>query len=390
MGCTRSDPSLMKRRALFHLAATGSLGMLASCETFGSNGMTLTSDSFGQTKDGKNVTRYTLRNAKGMEVQVINYGCIITSIKVPGKNGGPATDVALGFDKLSDYETRNPFFGAIAGRYANRIGHARFTLDGKEYHLAANDGPNTLHGGKAGFDKKVWKASTIHRGGNAGVEFSYTSPDGEEGYPGTVQCRVTYVLTAENEIEIEYHATTDKPTVLNLTNHSYFNLAGEGSGSILDQVVTIHADAFTPTDNGLIPTGETASVHGTPLDFTTPQRIGARIDSGFLSLKQGLGYDQNFILNGGSGLKLAARAQDPKSGRVLEVRTTEPAVQFYSGNHMKTMKDCKNGHTYAFRGGFCFETQHYPDSPNQPAFPTTVLRPGDVYQHTCVYKLWTE
>ena len=374
----------MKHRPIFHLAAVAALGMLGASETFGNTGMTTTSEAYGKTQDGQEVTLFTLHNAKGMEVKIINYGAIVTSIKVPDKNG-QIGDVALGFDKLSDYESRNPFFGAIAGRYANRIGHAQFTLDGQTYHLAANDGPNTLHGGKVGFDKHVWTAKIVDSSKGPGVEMNRTSPDGEEGFPGNLKCKVTYTLTENDALEINYEATTDKATVINLTNHSYFNLAGEGSGDILGQEVTIFADSYTPTNDGLIPTGEIATVHGTPLDFTSPHRIGERIDASFTALKQGLGYDQNFILPKGSGLKLAARAHDPKSGRTMDVRTTEPAVQFYSGNHMKPLKDCKNGHSYDFRGGFCFETQHYPDSPNRPEFPTTVLRPGDTYQHTCIY-----
>lgn len=375
----------MKSRLFFHLAVVAALAMLAPCATFGSNGMTSTSEAFGKTKDGQEVTLYTLRNAKGMEVKIINYGAIITSIKAPDKNGQFA-DVALGFDKLSDYESRNPFFGAIAGRYANRIGHASFTLDGQTYHLAANDGPNTLHGGKIGFDKHVWAAKPISGSNGPSLELTRTSPDGEEGFPGNLQCKVTYTLTNDNALEINYEATTDKATVVNLTNHSYFNLAGEGSGTILNQEVTIFADTYTPTDDGLIPTGAIAPVHGTPLEFTSPHLIGERIDEPFLALKQGLGYDQNFILSAkGSGLKLAVRARDPKSGRIMEVHTTEPAVQFYSGNHMKPMADCKNGHTYDFRGGFCFEAQHFPDSPNKPQFPTTILKPGDTYHQTTVY-----
>ena len=382
---------VMKHSAIFTvLAAASALGLfITSCGFIGKTDMSISSESWGKTKSGQSVTLYTLRNAKGMEVKITNYGGIIVSVKVPDKKGEIA-DVALGFDKLSDYEERNPFFGALTGRYANRIAKGRFKLDGKEYSLAVNNGPNSLHGGKVGFDKKVWSASRINKSDGVGVELTYTSPDGEEGYPGTLKCKVTYVLTSSNDLEIEYHATTDKPTVLNLTNHSYFNLTGEGSGSITGHDVTINADSYTPTDDGLIPTGEIASVRDTPLDFTGTKRISARIDSDFPALKQALGYDQNFIVNGGHGLRMAARAKDPKSGRVLEVFTTEPAVQFYTGNHMTKLSDCKNGHTYNFRNGFCFETQHYPDSPNHPDFPTTVLRPGDTYQHTCIYKFRAE
>ncbi len=351
--------------------------------------MSVTEQPWGTTKHGEKVTLYTLRNSRGMEARIADYGGTIVSLTAPDREGQFA-DVALGFDTLQDYETRSPFFGCVAGRYANRIGKGRFTLDGQEYALAVNNGQNHLHGGKAGFDKKVWKSRAIKKASGVGVEMKYTSPAMEEGYPGTLTCTMTYVLTNENSLEIEYSATTDAPTVVNLTNHNYFNLAGEGSGPIVNHVVTINADAYTPTDAGLIPTGEVAPVSGTPLDFTTPQRIGARIGSSFQAIRYGQGYDHNFVLRGGPGLKTAARAKDPKSGRVLEVLTTEPGVQFYTGNHMKKLAGCKNGHTYDFRHGFCFETQHFPDSPNKASFPSTVLRPGDTYQHTCIYKFSAE
>ena len=351
--------------------------------------MSITSEPFGTTKNGQKVELYTLRNEKGVTAKITNYGGILTSLMVPDK-AGKFADVVLGFDKFSDYESRNPFFGCITGRYANRIAKGKFSLNGKEYTLAVNNGPNTLHGGKIGFDKKVWSASRVHRSNGVGLELTYTSPDGEEGYPGTLKSTVTYVLTNDNALDIEYAATTDKATVVNLTNHSYFNLAGEGSGKITDHILSINADYYTPTDDNLIPTGEKAEVRGTPLDFTALTKIGARIDSDFKALKQGIGYDHNFIISGGHGLKLAARVKDPKSGRVMEVRTTEPAVQFYSANHMTKMTGCKNGHTYDFRHAYCFETQHYPDSPNHPDFPTTTLQPGDVYQHTCIYKFSAE
>lgn len=381
----------MKLRVLLLASAVLALGILPSCEIFnkGTGNMGITSEPWGKTKHGKDVELFTLENRNGMEVKITNYGCIIVSVKVTDKNG-KFDDVALGFDKLSDYEERNPFFGAIAGRYANRIGGAKFTLDGKEYTLAKNDGPNTLHGGKVGFDKKVWKAQKIYKPDAVGLKLDYTSPDGEEGYPGNLKCTVTYLLTNDNEIRIDYAATTDKATVVNLTNHSYFNLEGEGAGQILGHVVTINADFFTPTDDHLIPLGEKRSVNGTPLDFSKGRRIGAHIDDNYKSLKQAIGYDQNFVLTGGSGLKTAAKVVEPKSGRVLTMETTEPATQFYTGNHMKRMPNCKNGHTYDFRNGFCLEAQHYPDSPHHPDFPTTILRPGDTYQQTTVYKFSVE
>jgi aldose 1-epimerase len=351
--------------------------------------MSITSEPFGTTKDGQKVDLYTLKNSQGMEAKITNYGGIVVSLTAPDK-AGKFADVVLGFDKFSDYETRNPFFGAITGRYANRIAKGKFKLNGEEYKLAVNNGPNALHGGKVGFDKKIWNASRVSRSNGVGLELTYTSPDGEEGYPGNLKCKVTYVLTNANALEISYSASTDKATVVNLTNHSYFNLAGEGSGVITGHEVTINADYYTPTDDGLIPTGERAPVRGTPLDFTSAQKIGSRIDSDFPALKQGLGYDHNFILSGGSGLKNAVKVKDPKSGRVMEVLTTEPGVQFYTSNHMSKIAGAKNGHTYNFRHAYCFETQHFPDSPNHPEFPTTVLNPGDTYQHTCIYKFSAE
>lgn len=378
----------MKRLPLILFAVAATLG-ICSCQSVGQGGMSVNSQSWGTTKSGENVTLYTLRNSKGMEARIADYGGTIVSLTAPDRNGVFA-DVALGFDTLQDYETRSPFFGCVAGRYANRIGKGKFTLDGQQYTLATNNGANHLHGGRIGFDKKVWKSRKITRSNGVGVEMTYTSPHLEEGYPGTLSCKMTYLLTNDNALEIEYSATTDAPTVVNLTNHNYFNLAGEGSGSIVNHVVTIFADSFTPTDSGLIPTGEVASVSGTPLDFTSPQRIGARIGSSYQAIRYGQGYDHNFVLRGGAGLKPAARAKDPISGRVLEVLTTEPGVQFYTGNHMKKLTGCKNGHTYDFRHGFCFETQHYPDSPNKSQFPSTVLRPGDTYQHTCIYKFSAE
>jgi aldose 1-epimerase len=382
----------MKPRLLPLAGVFLALGVLSCCDTFNkaSGNMGITSEPWGKTKHGQSVELFTLENKHGLEVKIINYGCIIVSIKTPDKNG-KFEDIALGFDKLSDYEERNPFFGAIAGRYANRIGGAKFTLDGKEYTLAKNDGPNSLHGGKAGFDKKVWHAQKVYKSNAVGLNLTYTSPDGEEGYPGNLKCSVTYLLNNDDELSIEYVATTDKATVVNLTNHSYFNLSGEGNGQILDHEATIHADYFTPTDDHLIPLGDKRAVAGTPLDFTHGRRVGDQIDDfAFKPLKQAIGYDQNFILSGGTGLKTAAKVVDHKSGRVLTMQTTEPATQFYTSNHMKRMLNCKNGHNYDFRYGFCLEAQHYPDSPNHPDFPTTILRPGDTYQQTTIYKFSVE
>ncbi len=381
----------MKLRFFPLAGAALALGVLSCCEMFnkGSGNMGITSEPWGKTKHGQSVELFTLENRHGVEAKITNYGCIIVSLKVPDK-AGKLDDVVLGFDKLSDYEERNPFFGAIAGRYANRIAGGKFSLDGKEYTLAKNNGPNSLHGGAVGFDKKVWKAQKVYQSDAVGLKLTYTSPDGEEGYPGNLKCSVTYLLTNDDELSIEYTATTDKATVVNLTNHSYFNLAGEGSGQILNHEVTIHADYFTPTDDGLIPLGEKRAVAGTPLDFTQGRRIGAHIDDPYKSLKQAIGYDQKFGLSGGAGLKTAAKVVDHKSGRVLTMETTEPAGQCYPGYHMTRLANCKNGHAYDFRHGFCLEAQHYPDSPNHPEFPTTVLRPGDTYQQTTVYKFSVE
>lgn len=363
----------------------------SSCVSFfnkSKGNMGITSEPWGTTKDGKHVELFTLENKNGLEAKIASYGGIIVSLKVPDKSGAPG-DVVLGFDKLADYENRSPYFGAITGRYANRIAKGKFTLDGKEYQLALNDGPNSLHGGRAGFDKQVWKVKKLCRSSEVGLELTRTSVDGEEGYPGNLKCTVTYLLTNDNKLKIEYSATTDKATVVNLTNHTYFNLAGDGSGSILDHQVMIDAERFTPTDDSLIPTGELRPAAGTPLDFTEFHRIGDRIGVKYTPLKQAVGYDHNFILADSSNMKNAAKVMEPKSGRVLEMETTEPAVQFYTGNHLKKLTGCKNGHTYDFRGGFCLEAQHYPDSPNHSQFPSTVLRPGETYKQTTIYKFKT-
>lgn len=361
------------------------------------NKMSVTTEAWGSTKDGQKVTLYTLRNDKGMEVKIADYGGTIVSLKVPDKKGVFA-DVVLGFDNFADYESKSPFFGCITGRYANRIAGGKFSLDGQTYTLAVNNGPNHLHGGKIGFDKKIWKIGRkIVANSNdskwatgEGFSMEYTSPDGEEGYPGTLTCRVTYILNYENNaLEITYNAaTTDKPTILNLTNHSYFNLAGEGNGSILNHELTLFADQYTATDDTLIPNGTLAPVKGTPLDFTSPHPIGERIGADFKPLIQGVGYDHNYVISGPPGLKKAAHVKDTISGRVLEVFTTQPGVQLYTGNHLKVTG--KQGHVYKSRDGFCLETQHYPDSPNQPTFPTSVLRPGEMYQQTCIYKFSAE
>jgi aldose 1-epimerase len=345
--------------------------------------------AFGTTADGKAVDIYTLTNAHGIEVRVMTYGGIVVSVKTPDRTGRLG-DIVLGFDTLPPYLAKMPYFGALVGRYGNRIGNAKFTLDGKEYTLAANNGPNALHGGLKGFDKVVWQAEPFEKAGAAGVILKYTSVDGEEGYPGTLHVTVTYTLDDKNEFSIDYRATTDKATPVNLTNHSYFNLSGEGSGDILGTELTLNADHFTPVDSTLIPTGKIASVQGTPFDFTKPTAIGARINNNDEQLGFGGGYDHNFVINRkGPGLEMAARAYDPTSGRVLEVDTTEPGVQFYTGNHLESVHG-KLGHIYNARAAFCLETQHYPDSPNKPDFPSTILRPGQTYHTTTVWKFSTK
>ena len=351
-------------------------------------------EPFGTTDRGEAVSVYTLRNAHGIEVRAINYGGIIVSLKVPDRNGR-VDDVVLGHDSLEQYERASPYFGAIIGRYGNRIARGRFTLEGRTYTLATNNGPNHLHGGVKGFDKVVWDVAPFERPDSVGLVFRYTSPDGEEGYPGTLRATVTYTLTEGNELIFDYHATTDRATPVNLTQHSYFNLAGDGSGDILRHVVTLNADHFTPVDSTLIPTGEIRSVAGTPFDFRTPTPIGARIDQDDEQLRYGRGYDHNFVLNtggtGGTGgegaaLTLAARVYEPTTGRVMEIYTTEPGLQFYSGNFLDGTLRGKRGLAYGHRYGFAMETQHFPDTPNKPAFPSTTLRPGEEYRSRTIYK----
>jgi len=334
--------------------------------------------SFGQLPDGTAVDLYTLTNAHGLVAKVATYGTIITELHVPDRKG-ELGDVVLGFDNLEQYLKGHPYFGATVGRVANRIAKGRFTLDGKSYSLATHNGPNHLHGGLKGFDKKVWKAEPQ---AGAAVNFGYTSPDGEEGYPGTLAVTVAIALTDANELRLDYTATTDKATPVNLTNHSYFNLAGEGSA--LDHELMIAADYSTPRDAALIPIGEIAPVKGTPLDFTTARPIGSQ----FARLHNSpIGYDDNFVLRGsGNGLALAARAFEPKSGRVMEVHTTQPGVQFYTANYLNGSLTGKRGIAYGQHSAFCLETQHFPDSVNQPKFPSVILRPGQTYRHTTIHK----
>ncbi len=347
-------------------------------------------ESFGKTGDGRPVDLYTLTNSNGVEVRAMTYGGIIVSLRVPDKNG-KMDDVVLGHDKVDGYLVNPPYFGAIVGRYANRIANAMFTLDGAKYTLAKNDGPNSLHGGVNGFNKVVWDASPIKNDKGVGVAFNCLSKDGEEGYPGNLKVKVSYTLTDENQLMLDYEARTDKATPLNLSQHSYFNLAGEGTGDILGHELMLNADRFTPVDQTLIPTGELRAVQGTPMDFTKPTAIGARIDDTYEQLVLGHGYDHNFVINRkNDSLTLAARVHEPTSGRVLEVYTTEPGVQFYSGNFLDGTITGKQGHVYKRRYGLCLETQHFPDSPNHPDFPSTILRPGTTFHSQTVFKFSTE
>ena len=337
---------------------------------------TVTVAPFGTMPDGRAVEVYTLTNAGGMQVRAITYGAIIQAIRVPDRSGRFA-DVTLGFDSLAGYLGDSPYFGAVVGRYANRIARGRFTLDGRTYRLATNNGPNSLHGGVKGFDKVVWRARSFQRRDSVGVIFEHTSPDGEEGYPGTLRVTVGYTLTPANELVVDYAATTDQATPVNLSQHSYFNLAGEGSGDILKHLLTLEADRYTPVDSTLIPTGELASVAGTPFDFRRPTAVGARIGEPDAQLRYGKGYDHNFVLNrSGSGLVHAAHVEDSGSGRTLDISTTEPGIQFYSGNFLDGSIKGKSGHVYGHRSAMVLETQHFPDSPNHPNFPSTILRPG--------------
>jgi len=350
----------------------------------------VTKEAFGTTRDGKSVDLYTLTNAHGIKVRAITYGGIIISLRVPDKNG-QFDDVVLGYDNLDGYLTASPYFGAIIGRYGNRIANGKFTLEGVEYSLPKNDGPNSLHGGLKGFDKAVWQAEPFENKQGIGVIFTYTSRDGEEGYPGNLNTKVTYTLTDQNELIFDYQATTDKATPVNLTQHTYFNLAGDGKRDILGHELMLNADHFTPVDRTLVPTGEIRSVKGTPLDFAKPTAIGARINEKDEQLIFGRGYDHNFVLTRkGNDLSLAARVYEPTTARVMEVYTTEPGVQFYSGNFLDGTITGKQGHVYRQRYGFCLETQHFPDSPNKPNFPSTILRPGQTYHSRTVYKFPVE
>lgn len=343
---------------------------------------------FGKTADGQEVKLVKMTNGKCLTAKIITYGGIIVSFEAPDRNG-KTSDIVLGFDNLEDYLKPHPYFGALVGRFANRIGGAKFTLDGKEYRIAKNDGENALHGGTKGFDKVVWNIENAQvKGNKAQLKLSYLSKDGEEGYQGNMKCFVTYTLTADNKFEIKYEATTDKPTIVNLTNHSYWNLAGQGSGDILGHELMINADKYTAVGPGLIPTGELKDLKGTHLDFIKPMTIGSRITQVDKNIG---GYDHNYVLNGKTGKKkLAARIYEPNSGRVMEIETTEPGVQLYSSNWLDGKLKGKEGKVYNKHGAFCLETQHYPDSPNKPDFPSTVLRPGEKFKSITVHKFSTK
>ncbi|MFH1920461.1 MAG: aldose epimerase family protein [Planctomycetota bacterium] len=342
--------------------------------------MSIECNPIGKMPDGTQVDQYTLTNAGGLRIGIMTYGATLTTVEMPDRDGNRDV-VTLYLDSLDGYLGGHPFFGSIAGRYANRIARGKFTLDGVEYTLATNNGPNHLHGGRRGFDKAVWKAEPLDREGCVGVTFTHVSPDGDEGYPGTLTSSVTYTLTADDELKMEYTAKTDKPTHVNLTNHAYWNLAGAGSGDVLEHQLLINADRYLPVDEGLIPLGEPAAVKGTPMDFTKPHAIGARI------LQVEGGYDHCYVLNKTEGdeLTLAARVVEPKSGRVMEVYTTQPGVQLYTANFLSGSptvagKPCQK------HFGFCLETEHFPDSPNRPEYPSTVLRPGETYHEVTVHK----
>ncbi|MGA1980608.1 MAG: aldose epimerase family protein [Sedimentisphaerales bacterium] len=354
--------------------------------TCGEKKMSIKKQAFGKTADGQNVDLYILTNTNGLKAKIMTYGGILTSLQVPDRNGNFA-DIVLGCDSLDEYIKGTPYFGAIVGRYANRIAKGKFTLDGVEYTLAVNSSPNHIHGGIKGFSMVVWNAEQMHTDEGPALKLTYRSYDGEEGYPGNLSCMVSYTLTNNNELKISYEAKTDKATVINLTHHSYFNLGGHNSGDVLGHELQIFADNFTPTDKDLIPTGEIKPVKGTPLDFTKPTAIGSRIK------QVGAGYDHNYVLNSSppscflkkaGGLALAASAYEPKSGRVMEIFTTEPGVQFYTGNFLNNKG--KEGAFYGKHTGFCLETEHFPDSPNKPGFPSVVLKPGEKYTQLTVHK----
>jgi len=350
--------------------------------------MKITQSDFGEV-EGRPVKLYTLSNGEGMNVRISDYGGVVVGIDVPDRDGTTA-DVCLGFDKIEDYVEKSPYFGCITGRYANRIAGGKFSIDGTEYTLAKNNGENHLHGGNKGFDKYIWDAVPSKDGDEVSLTLTWTSPDGDEGYPGALSCKVVYTLTADQGVKIDYEATTDKPTVLNLTNHAYFNLKGNGEGRILDHEMQILADRFVSTDDAGIPLGPLAKVEGTPFDFRESTAIGERIDQENEQLKNGIGYDHNWVIKDSRDGKLqhVATVTEPKSGRVLKVHTTEPGLQFYCGNYLDDLEG-KGGKIYPHRGGFCLEAQTFPDSPNRPEYPSPLLKPGETYTQTTIYQFDT-
>jgi aldose 1-epimerase len=375
------------------LCAALCLGGVTAHAAMKQNATGITSKPFGKTASGQTVRLYTLRNANGCVATITNYGGIVTSLKVPDKNGEPG-DVVLGFNTLDGYTKPSyvnacPYFGALIGRYGNRIAKGRFTLEGKTYQLAKNNNKiNHLHGGKVGFDKVVWSAKPLQTKAGPALELKYLSRDGEEGYPGNLDVTALYTLTNKNELRVDFTATTDKATIVNLTHHSYFNLKGEGSGTILDHVVTINANKTTPVDKGLIPTGELKPVKGTPFDFTKPHTIGERVNANDQQIKYGPGYDHNWVVCGCplARMRRMAHVSEPTTGRTMDVLSNQPAVQFYCGNFLDGSLVGKSGKKYVHRSGFCFEPQHFPDSPNEPKFPSTELKPGQTYKNTIIYR----
>jgi len=379
------------KKILTAIACIAVVLMVVSCQSNKKGSAMVEKASFGKTDKGEEVSIYTLTNESGAKAKITNYGATVVSLLMPDRTG-KLEDVVLGYDNVQDYEKGTSYFGAIVGRYGNRIGKGKFTLDGKEYKLATNNGENHLHGGVVGYNKVVWQVIKSEAAdGGAFITLKYISKDGEEGYPGTVDFTVTYKLTKDNELAIDYAAAADKPTVFNPTHHSYFNLTGNTENTILDHELMLNADKYTPVDAGLITTGKLDNVEGTPMDFRKAFKIGERINADFEQIKFGKGYDHNWVLNNwDKTVKVAASVYEPKSGRYMEVLTDQPGIQFYSGNFLDGTGAGKNGKPYKFRTGFCLETQHFPDSPNKPEFPTVRLNPGEVYKQATVYKFFTK
>ncbi|RJP68176.1 MAG: galactose mutarotase [Ignavibacteriales bacterium] len=378
------------KKIIFYTVSLILVFVMAFCQTNKKEEKMIEKKSFGKLSDGSEVYIYTLINTSGVEAQITNYGAIVVSLKVPDRNG-KLEDVVLGYDNLEGYIADKSFFGAIVGRYGNRIAKGKFELDGKSYQLTINDGENHLHGGLIGFHKKIWTAEEVKSPEGKALKLTYKSEDGEQGYPGNVILSVTYTLTDKNELVINYEGTTDKITILNPTHHSYFNLSGNPQSTILNELLMIDADSTTPVGPGLIPTGKLESVEGSPMDFRTPTAIGLRINDDYEQLKLGQGYDHNWVLNNYDGkLRNVVSLYDSASGRYMEVFTDQPGMQFYSGNFLDGSIKGKNGVVYNYRTGLCLEAQRYPDSPNQPQFPSATLKPGETYKQTTIYKFSTK